>query len=172
MVGYDWVCNACGSKNEAKVEYCHSCKCHASASVEEIERLRNPDAVKKREGKNLYIKKITTLMYAPFFAVVYGISGRIEVLALTTIVLLVTLKVNSDFIKFVIRDKWLGKTVGILSVSLLGLMILRLYIADDSHLITWIVGGFVLFSFVAYFLLFKSSHGQSAFERYFRDNDS
>lgn len=172
MVGYDWVCNACGGKNDAKVEYCHLCKCHASASAEEIEHLKNPDAVKKKESKNSYIKKTTALMYAPFFAVVYGISGRLEVLVLTAIALLVTLKVNSDFIKFVIRDQWLGKTLGILSACLLGLMILRLYIADDSQMINWVAGGFVLFSFVAYFLLFKSSHGQSAFERYFRENDS
>lgn len=172
MVGYDWVCNACGDKNDAELEYCHLCKCHASASVEEIEQLRNPGAVKKKENKNLYIKKTTTLIYAPFFAVVYGISGRLDVLALTTIVLSVTLKVNSDFIKFVIRDQWLGKAVGILSACLLGMIILRLDIADDSHLINWIAGAFVLLSIVAYFLLFKSSHGQLAFERYFSENES
>jgi hypothetical protein len=172
LVGYNWVCNACGGKNDSEVEYCHLCKCHASASVEEIELLRNPDAIKKKESKNSYIKKTTTLMYAPFFCVVYGISGRLEVLALTAIALLFTLKVNSDFIKFVIRDQWLGKTLGMLSACLLGLMALRLYLAEDSHLINWIAGGFMLLSFAGYFLLFKSSHGKSAFERYFRENDS
>jgi hypothetical protein len=165
-VNYEWICKACGQKNAPHIEACSSCACHASASASEIEKLQNHEGKKKKQIKDGYIKKLASLMYTPFFAIVYGVSGRVEALMLAAIVLVVSLKINENFIKFVTQDTWLRKTLIILSAILSLLIVTRLLIDDDSVAINWLLAGFVGFSFGAYYLLFNSKSGQAALARY------
>ena len=122
LVGYKWRCTACDRTNESDTSVCGTCGCAAGASVEEIERHLNPDKIRMDKARNTFDKKLTQLLFLPFGAVIFSLTGRLEILAVLVLSLLFLFKTQSSFISFIKSEKWL-RNVPISCSSLLVILI-------------------------------------------------
>ncbi|CAD5292371.1 conserved membrane hypothetical protein [Alteromonas sp. 38] len=173
MVGYKWRCMACDSSNESGTSVCGKCGCAAGASVKEIEQHLNPDKVRMDKARNTFDKKLTQLLFLPFCAVIFSLTGRLEILALLAISSLFFFKTQSSFILFIKSEKWLRNVLISCSSLLVILIVSRvLFISDNSIFVGWLVFGYLIVTVFAYFLLFKHQRGKEAFSRYYQANGS
>lgn len=82
----------------------------------------------------------------------------------------VTLKYQRKLIEFVYSDPWLRKIGIFASSSMIGLILIRIFlISDDSDLVIWISIGFMLFLAIIFYLLFNSKKGNDSFMRFYKD---
>ncbi|MBF7074578.1 hypothetical protein ISG33_14325 [Glaciecola sp. MH2013] len=173
MVGYKWTCNACSSSNEAGVDVCAQCGCHATASSDDIDRHRDPEGHRRRKLKQGYEKKLTSLLFLPLAILIFLVNGRLELLLLAILVLVASMKFNSELFKFLFSESFLTKSLLISSGTISLLLLLRVFFIPNDSVYIWIpVFGFAMTTLITYYALFKSTRGEKAFEKYFQQNDS
>ncbi|WP_218313345.1 hypothetical protein, partial [Alteromonas antoniana] len=173
LVGYKWRCTACESLNESSTSICRKCGCPAGASVEEVEQHLNPEKVRTDKVRNAFDKKLTQLLFLPFSAVIFSLTGRLEFLAVLALSSVFFFKTQSSFISFLKTEKWLRNVLVSCSILLVILIASRiLFIPDNSIFVGWLSFGYLIITVFAYFLLFKHQRGKEAFSRYYQANGS
>ena len=170
MVSYKWKCNACDKSNSEESTSCVYCGCKAGASVEEVQRHIDFESFEQEKARNLFEKEITKFLFLPFSVLVVVFSGRFEFIALVIGSLFITLKYQKKIIAFIFSDPWLKKVMLIASSSMVGIMLVRIFlISDNSDLVIWISFGLMLLIASTFYLLFKSKKGNESFMRYYKD---
>ncbi|MDT0593222.1 hypothetical protein [Glaciecola petra] len=169
MVRYNWTCNACGLGNEPNSSICKNCGCEAGASAEEVEKHNDPEGFKKKQFKNSFQKDLGQLLFLPFSIVLVTFTGRLVFAALIILSIFSLLKFQKKLLSFIFSDLWLRKVIMAASIGMALLLMVRIvFIPDDSVLVIWLSVGIVLGLAIAYLLLFKTSKGKLAFERYYQ----
>lgn len=170
MVGYEWTCNACSATNPADINVCNKCGCSATASSDEIDKHLDPDGYNRQQAKEKFSKKLTGLLFFPFFLLVFAISGRAELLLLCLFSLGINVKTNHMLLKAIWNDLWFRNALIVSSLFLVTVILSRSFLTINNSNFGWYMLAWVVVLIVIYYVLFKSRPAKKFFERYYQEN--
>lgn len=167
MVKYRWTCNACGFGNAAEAAHCSECGCVATASAEEIERVKDPKKYYRQRVLTHYRGRIQGLLSAPmlFVWVAQGEKGILGWLAL--IYFQVWVYWNRDIASHLYSTGWARYTATIYSLMYLGIAIFfpptfEFLFLEQKGLLLWLM-------ISQFYIFFLSKSGKDLYLKYYRE---
>ena len=123
--------------------------------------------MEEKEPVEKFKKKVTGLMLFPVVMFTLALIGHFELLALTVLLFLLSLKLQREIVSFIKSDAWYRNVLLYMSSLLSLLMVVRIvFVQQSSPLVYVVVFLFMAALTLGIYLLFASKKGKASIARF------